>query len=139
MGDIAGHSISEVGWSKVRTSLSPASKFDISDPIMMVPKLLVNTKIRIYEFINYPQRETIHIYVLYAFPDYESAACFEFLMRGASLNIHQSIDIPAVSHRMIKGADDPNKLCGVILVSSNTADNLYIRVQKTLMALKATH
>ena len=139
MADISSVSISEVGWSRVCSYLSPTTKFMIRDPSMMVPNLITNTEITMSTFIVYKKRGEAHIYVHYDFPVYEGAACHEFLLRGASLNLHQSIDMPAVSHKMVFCPNDENKVSGVILVSSNTADTLYMRVIDILMGFKSTH
>lgn len=140
MSDIAGCCISEVGWNAVRTSLTPTAKFNIQSPEQMTPGLIDRTVIKIFDFIIYERRGIINIYTFYNFPGYEAAACHEFLIRGASLNIHQSIDITGVSHKLIIGADDPNKLFGVIiLVLADMDDTVYVGVRDTLNALKPTH
>ena len=136
MGDIAGHSISDSGWIKVKSYLTPVNKFNISDPVMMTPELLMKTELVLNNFIVQKERQLIKLYVSYIFPDYESAACYEFLIRGANLNLKQTLEISGISHKMIRGADDPNKIYGVIaLGNQNDADNLYTRVCSTLNAL----
>ena len=136
MGDIAGCSISEAGWSRVRTYLSPASKFDVSQAIMMTPVLISKVSCKIKDYVIYQKRQLIKLYITYDFPDYENAACFEFLLRGASLNIKQPIEREGVIHQIRIDADDPNKIYGVISVGiiekSESADTFYEAVLSCL-------
>jgi len=140
MGDVASCCISESGWARARSYLSPSTKFDVSEPCMMVPNLFVNVEIKLHNVIIYKERRLIKLYVEYLFPDYEAAGCFEFLIRGASLNLKQVIDTPSVNHEMIRGVDDPNKVFGTISISIQenltTTDNIYMRVRDTLKALE---
>ena len=53
LSDVAGTSISGNAWLRVRSYLSPETKFSIRDPIMMTPEIiskghvLINKKIRL--------------------------------------------------------------------------------------------
>ena len=137
MGDIASVSISETGWSHVKSYLSPASKYIVSDPIMMPQAFFDCATVSLRECFLYRGRKLIKIYVNYKFPDYENAAIQEFLIRGASLNLKQIIGMPEVSHEMVKNPDDPNKVCGIISVeavkdSSDAADTIYMKVYNTI-------
>ncbi len=140
MGDVASCCISEVGWSKVRSYLSPASHFDVSDPLMMVPKLLDRTEIKLNNFIIFKKRKLIRLYLTYIFPDYEGAACSEFLLRGAYSQIKQQQDLPEVAHHLFQGFDDPNKIYGIVSIqaieNTENADNLYMALFDTLSEVK---
>ena len=120
MSDVAGHSISENAWIKVRSYLSPTNKFRLIEPIMMTPEILSNTIITINKHIEFTVRGQIKLYLLYTFPDYEDAACNEFLINGASLQMPYSISEPYIEHCVAKSPDDPNKVTGIISISRNS-------------------
>lgn len=134
MGDVASCCIPDSGWSRVRSLISPTNHFDVSDPMMMVPKLLINTKIKLDKFMIFEKRKVIKLYLNYIFPDYEGAACNEFLLKS-SLDIKQEMSVPGVIHQMRKSQDE-NKVYAVITVSTRTADNIYMALIDTLNTLK---
>ena len=117
MSDIAGHAIDGNAWLRVRSYLSPMTKFVITEPIMMTPQIIENTEIVIQKFIEFKVRGQIKLYLDYSFPDYEAAACYEFLLRGAPTHMVYSIGSPAVQHSLMKGIDNPNKLFGIVSIS----------------------
>ena len=140
MGDVASFCISEIGWSTVRSYLSPTSHFDVSDPLLMVPKLLVNTEIKLNKVMFFEKRKLIKLYLEYIFPEYEGAACSEFLLRGAYSQTKQLQELHGVIHQLFKGIDDPNKIYGIVSIQAieNTemVDTLYVRLLGTLNKLK---
>ena len=135
MADVAGCSISESGWARAKSYLSPAFKFDVPDPIMMTTKLFEPANIFLYKYTFYKERKKLKLYVTYQFA--ENATCFEFLLRGAPMHLKQSSDdIPDVVHSLMRGVDDPNAVYGLISIqakeNSEAADTLFERVLNTL-------
>ncbi len=138
MSDIAGHAIDGNAWLRVRSYLSPAYKFNLIDPVMMTPQVIEKTDIVLTKHVIFKVRGQVKLYVTYEFPGYEAAACYEFLLRGAPSQMTYSIGLPEVTHSLMKGIDNPNKLFGVISISrsgpteiQNPADT-YNRVTELL-------
>lgn len=138
MSDIAGHAIDGNAWLRVRSYLSPAFKFTINDPVMMTTQVMEQTEINVAKVVTFKARGQVKLYLDYGFPGYESAACYEFLLRGAPVQMTYSIGMPEVTHSLMKGIDNPNKLFGIISISrsgpteiQNPADT-YNRVTELL-------
>jgi hypothetical protein len=130
--DIVGHTISNQGWIRAKSYLSPAEKFRITDPIMMAPELFAKATIQPFNHIVYKEREKIRIYVKYDFLTYENAACNEFLLRGAPFDKPQSIDLPGVTHVVSRSVDDPNKIIGIVSVEKTELADIYNRLLEIL-------
>jgi hypothetical protein len=138
VSDVAGHSIDGNAWLRVRSYLSPNTRYSIIEPIMMTPEIFENTKIFVSKGIEFKARGQIKFYLAYKFPDYEGAACNEFLLRAAPFHMTYSIGLPTIQHSISKGIDDPNKVFGMISISrsgpteiQNAADT-YNRVAELL-------
>jgi hypothetical protein len=125
IADIVGHTISNQGWIRAKSYLSPAEKFRITDPIMMAPELFAKATILPFNHIIYKEREKIRIYVKYDFLTSENAACNEFLLRGAPFDKPQSIDLPGVTHAVSRSVDDPNKIIGILSISGIENSSIY--------------
>ena len=136
---IASMAISETSWSRVKALLSPLNNFAILDSVAMPAALFSGITIKLNNFILYEKR--MKLFVDYEFPDNENAAGFEFLLRGASVNVKQVMDIESMTHSIMLGVDNSNKVFGVITIleSDGGADTLYTRARKTLEVLKNTH
>ena len=135
--DIAGVSISDISWSRVKSYLSPENKFIVIQSIMMTDALISKVEIKLTNFVCFKKRKVIKLYVGYTFPGFENAACFEFLLRGASLDTKQLMDMGEVTHQIRRSATDPNKIFGIISVSAtenvkNDDTSLYERLLNTL-------
>lgn len=135
--DIAGVSISDSAWSRVRSYLSPENKFVVIQSIMMTEALISQVKIKLTNTIIFKKRKIIKLYVSYEFPGFENGACFEFLLRGASLDTKQAMEYSEVIHQIRKSASDPNKIFGIISVggieNTKSADtSIYERLLKIL-------
>lgn len=131
MSDIAGHAIDGNAWLKVRSCLSPNNKFTVCDPVSMTTEIFANTEISINKHIEFKARGQVKLYLTYKFPGYESAACCEFLLRGAPFNMMYALNTLNVEHGLTKGIDDPNKVFGMVNISRrgptenpNNADTL---------------
>ena len=125
MADIVGHTISNQGWIRARSYLSPSNKFRITDPIMMAPEIFAHTQVSVFNHITYKERQKINLYVKYDFMTYENAACNEFLLRGAFFEKWQPIDLPGVTHKLSRMADDQNKIIGVLAISKEENSSIY--------------
>ena len=138
MSDIAGHAIDGNAWLRVRSYLSPAYKFNLIDPVMMTPQVMEKTELKVSKFVDFKARGQVKLYLDYEFPGYEAAACYEFLLRGAPVQMTYSIGMPEVRHSLMRGIDNPNKLFGIVSISrsgpteiQNPADT-YNRVTELL-------
>jgi hypothetical protein len=135
--DIAGVSISDSAWSRVRSYLSPENKFVVIQSIMMTEALISKVEIKLTNSVIFKKRNLIKLYVSYSFPGFENGACFEFLLRGASLDTKQLMDQDGVLHQIRLSASDPNKIFGIISVGAienmkNDDTSLYERLLKIL-------
>lgn len=126
--DLVGHLISNQGWIRARSYLSPAEKFRITDPIMMAPEIFEKVTISVFNKILYKERGRIRIYVKYDFLTYENAACNEFLLHGAIFDRPQTIDLVGVSHVISRSPDDPNKIIGIVSVEKTETADIYNRL-----------
>ena len=135
MGDIAGHSISDTAWIKVRSYLSPNHKFILIDPIMITPNLLLDTEIILNKHIEFSARGQIKIYLKYIF--IEPAACFEFLLQGAPLQMPYSFSEPFIEHCLVRDPDDQNKIMGIISIFRKSCiDNTYTEISSYFQQTK---
>jgi hypothetical protein len=135
--DIAGVSISDSAWSRVRSYLSPENKFVVIESIMMTDSLISQVKIKLTNSVIFKKRKVIKLYVSYDFPGFENGACFEFLLRGASLDTKQVMCQEEVIHQIRRSATDQNKIFGIISVGAienmkSDDTSLYERLLKTL-------
>lgn len=138
MADIVGHTISNQGWIRARSYLSPANKFRLTDPIMMAPELFAKTTIIPFNHIIYKERAQIRLYVKYDYLIHENAACNEFLLRGAPLDKPQGIDLPGVTHAISRSADDPNKIIGILAIEVAENADIYNRLL-AILPTRVTH
>ena len=135
MGDIAGHSISDAAWIKVRSYLSPNYKFMLIDPVMVTPNLLLNTEIILNKYIEFSARGQIKIYLKYIFT--EPAACFEFLLQSAPLQMPYSFSEPFVEHCLVRDPDDQNKIMGIVSIFRKACiDNTYAEISSYFQQIK---
>jgi hypothetical protein len=135
MADIVGHTISNVAWSKIRSTLSPVSRFAISDPVSMAPELFEPAGMNVFNRVVFKKRGLIKLYVSYAFKPYEAAGCSEFMLYGgAPLDAAQTVDLFGVSHCMTRAVSNQHNIFSIISIEKDKAADIYSRLMDILDA-----
>ena len=124
--EVAGYTIKDTDFTKVRSLLSPAYKNKIFDPISMTPEIINHTNLYVDNYLVFPIRGQIRLFVKYIFPGFETAACREFLFKAGILRQYINKDIIGVEHSMFPGLDIAEKIFGICCISrTNFADIVY--------------
>ena len=129
--DVIGHSITESQWVRIRSLLSPESKFTIPDALNFSVIIIPKTKCIPKKVIWYEKRETLVFHLGYEFHSYEGASCTEFFMRGPRSLLPLPVELAGVTHQIsvpnIKDTEISN-IYGVVTVEKGETADTYSRL-----------
>jgi hypothetical protein len=98
--DVISHSITESQWTRIKSLLSPESRFTIPDALNFSTIIIPKTKCIPNKVIWYEKRQTLVFHLTYDFHSYEGASCTEFFMRGPRSLLPLPIDLVGVTHQI---------------------------------------
>lgn len=151
--DVIAHSITDTQWIRIKSLLSPETRFNIPDCLNFSVLVIPKTKVIPNKVIWFKKRETVVFHLTYEFPSWEGSACKEFFMRGPRSLSPQPVDCNGVTHQIsvpnikdteisniygvvtvekVESADTYNRLLGMPLLQSLLTDrNYYATINKS--------
>lgn len=129
--DVISHSITDTQWIRVKSLLSPESRFSIPDALNFSDLIISKTKSIPNKVIWYEKREILVFHLNYDFYSWEGGACTEFFMRGPRSLLPYSLDMIGVTHQIsvpnIKDTEISN-IYGVLTVEKVKTADTYSRL-----------
>lgn len=131
--DVIAHSVTDSQWLRIKSLLSPESRFTIPDPLNFNTILIPKTRCIPNKVIWYEKRQILVFHLSYNFHAYEGASCTEFFMRGPRSLLPLSVDMAGVTHQIsvpnIKDTEISN-IYGVVTVEKAETADTYSRLLK---------